>query len=290
MMSDIENTGLTLLAVLAHPDDESFGMGGTLALYARRGVAVHLICATRGEVGEVPPGMLEGFQSIGDLREHELRCAASQLGLTEVHFLGYRDSGMAGSPQNTHPGALAATPVDEVAARVTRLVRQIRPQVVITFDPNGGYHHPDHVAIHRATVRAFSAAGDLAAFPGDEPAFSPQKLYYHTFPHRWIRLAVRLMPIFGKDPRRFGKNGDIDLITIAEEEFPVHARINYRSVVDSKQAASACHASQGSLASASPLMRWTSRLAGTTDNFMRAYPSASPGEKEHDLFARLYPP
>ena len=97
-----------LLAVLAHPDDETFGMGGTLALYARRGVNVHLVCATRGEVGEVAPHFLENFQSIGDLREHELRCAAQKLGLSSVDFLDYRDSGMAGSPENEHPQALAA--------------------------------------------------------------------------------------------------------------------------------------------------------------------------------------
>jgi N-acetyl-1-D-myo-inositol-2-amino-2-deoxy-alpha-D-glucopyranoside deacetylase len=91
-----------LLAVLAHPDDESFGMGGTLALYAARGVEVHLVCATRGEVGEVAPELLNRFESIAELRESELRCAAGNLGLAGVHFLGYRDSGMSGSPDNTH--------------------------------------------------------------------------------------------------------------------------------------------------------------------------------------------
>jgi LmbE family N-acetylglucosaminyl deacetylase len=278
---------LTLLAVLAHPDDESFGMGGTLALYARRGVAVHLICATRGEVGEVPPGMLEGNQSIGDLREQELGCAANQLGLTKVHFLGYRDSGMAGSPENNHPNALAAAPVDEVAARVTQLIRQIQPQVVLTFDPNGGYRHPDHIAIHQATVKAFFAAREPSLYPSEENAFNPQRLYYHTFPHHWIRLAVRLMPLFGKDPRQFGKNGDINLLALVNQDFPIHARINYRSVTNSKLAASACHASQGSMASSSPVMRVASRLAGTSDNFMRAFPPAHTGEKEQDLFVGI---
>src|SRR5512135_954393 len=108
----------TLLAVLAHPDDESFGMGGTLALYAARGVEVHLVCATRGEVGDVAPDLLQGFNSIADLRESELRCAAGILGLAGVHFLDYRDSGMPGSPDNQHPKALAFQPLDEVAANV----------------------------------------------------------------------------------------------------------------------------------------------------------------------------
>ena len=107
----------TLLAVLAHPDDESFGMGGTLALYAARGVDVHLICATRGEVGEVSPELLAGFGSVAELRESELRCAAGHLGLKGVHFLEYRDSGMEGSPDNKHPQALAAQPLEAVARR-----------------------------------------------------------------------------------------------------------------------------------------------------------------------------
>jgi LmbE family N-acetylglucosaminyl deacetylase len=97
-----------LLAVLAHPDDETFGMGGTLALYARKDLEVHLICATRGEAGTVDPKFLEGFVSIGDRRESELCCAADLLGLAGVHFLGYRDSGMPGSPDNFRPKALAA--------------------------------------------------------------------------------------------------------------------------------------------------------------------------------------
>ena len=87
-----------ILAVLAHPDDETFGMGGTLAYYAQQGVEVYLVCATRGEVGEVEPEMMQGFSSKGELREHELRCAAKTLGIREVYFLDYRDSGMAGSP------------------------------------------------------------------------------------------------------------------------------------------------------------------------------------------------
>jgi len=95
--------------VLAHPDDETFGMGGTLALYASQGVEVHLVCATRGEVGEMDPKLLEGFASIAERRESELCCAADMLGLKAVHFLDYRDSGMPGSPDNTHPMALAAS-------------------------------------------------------------------------------------------------------------------------------------------------------------------------------------
>jgi LmbE family N-acetylglucosaminyl deacetylase len=261
-------------------------MGGTLALYARRGVAVHLVCATRGEVGDVPPRFLQNYSSIADLREDELRCAAGKLGLAGVHFLGYRDSGMAGSPDNQHPQALAAAPLDEVAGKVTGHIRRLRPQVVLTFDPIGGYRHPDHIAIQRATVCAFHAAGDPQAYPEQGLPFQPQKLYFHTFPRAWFSWAVRLMPLFGKDPRRFGQNGDIDLLALTNERFPVHARIDYRDVMQLKEEASACHASQGGMASASSgLLRLAFRLASGKDLYMQAYPEPKPGARQRDLFA-----
>ena len=278
----------TLLAVLAHPDDETFGMGGTLALYARRGVDVHLVCATRGEVGEVAPHFLENFQSIGELREHELRCAAENLGLAGVHFLNYRDSGMPGSPDNQHPDALAAAPIAEVAARVTCFIRELQPQVVLTFDPIGGYRHPDHIAIHQATVKAFHAAGDPNQFPEQEPPFQPDKLYFHTFPRGWLSWLVHLMPLFGKDPRRFGQNEDIDLLEIAGQKFPVHARINYKSVIREKEAATACHASQGGMGSSGNLLvRLAFRVAAGQDSYMRAFPEPDGGPRERDLFAGI---
>jgi N-acetyl-1-D-myo-inositol-2-amino-2-deoxy-alpha-D-glucopyranoside deacetylase len=282
--------GMTLLAVLAHPDDETFGMGGTLALYARRGVSVYLICATRGEVGDVDPRFLKGYQSIGELREHELRCAAGKLGLVGVHFLGYRDSGMPGSPDNQHPRALTSAPIDEVAAKVTGFIRKLRPQVVLTFDPIGGYRHPDHIAIHNATEKAFFAAGDPHKFPSEGQPFQPDKLYYHTFPRGVLSWAVRLMPLFGKDPRRFGHNEDIDLLALAGEDFPVHARIDYRQVVREKEDATACHASQGGLAaSGNWLLNLAFRLASGVDTYMRAYPKPDGGPKERDLFAGVKP-
>jgi LmbE family N-acetylglucosaminyl deacetylase len=283
-----QNEGLTILAVLAHPDDETFGMGGTLALYAQRGVSVHLICATRGEVGEVAPHFLEGYQSIGELREDELRCAAGKLGLAGVHFLDYRDSGMPGSPDNQHPQALTAASIDEVAAKVTGYIRKLRPQVVLTFDPIGGYRHPDHIAIHEATVKAFHAAGDPEQFPEAGAPYQPDKLYFHTFPRGWLTWVVRLMPLFGKDPRHFGQNGDIDLLDLVGENFPVHARINYGDVVKIKEDATACHASQGGMASSGNwAMRLAFRMAAGVDSYTRAYPEPDGGRKERDLFSGI---
>lgn len=275
-----------LLAVLAHPDDETFGTGGSLAYYASKGVEVHLVCATRGEVGEVAPEMLEGYQSIGELREYELRCAAQHLGLAGVYFLDFRDSGMAGSPENHHPNALAAASIDQVAEKVVHYIRLLRPQVVITFDPVGGYMHPDHIAIHKATVKGFYAAGDPALFPDSLEGWQPSKLYYHTFPRGFLRMTVALMKITGKDPRKFGKNGDIDLVKVSEARFPVNAKVDYRSVIEQKNKAVACHASQGGMRITVGILDLFRKLFGISDQYMRAYPPATK-RREHDLFEGL---
>ncbi len=271
--------------MLAHPDDESFGMGGTLALYAQRGAAVHLICGTRGEAGEVDPQLLSGFASIAERRESELRCAAGKLGLTDVHLLGYRDSGMTGSPDNQHPNALAAAPLYEVAGKVATLIRQIKPQVVLTFSPNGGYGHPDHIAIQRATVEAFHLASD-PTFISEFPVWQPDKLYYSIIPMGWIKLAARILPLLGKDPRHIGRNQDIDLIAILEDsDYPIHARINIRQALSAREEAALCHSSQleGAVIRRGPL-QWLSRLMPQVDYFMRAHPEVKGKVRESDLF------
>jgi LmbE family N-acetylglucosaminyl deacetylase len=292
-MTDKEiKTQPTLLAVLAHPDDESFGMGGTLASYAQKGVDTHLICATRGEVGEIDQEYMKGFNTIAEKREAELRCAAGILGLNGVYFLDYRDSGMPGTPDNDHPRALAGASLEEVSSKIVHYIRLLKPQVVITFDPIGGYRHPDHIAMHKATVKAFKDAGDPEfqserQFKNELPPFKPQKLYYHTFSRRFLRIAVRLMPIFGKDPRRWGRNGDIDLASLAVEDFPVHAKIDFRSVARKKEEASACHASQDGHRITKGITGWIFRLAEGKETFIRAYPPPQPGVVEKDLFANI---
>ncbi len=281
---------LVLLAVLAHPDDETFGTGGTLAYYARQGVQVHLVCATRGEVGDVDEAYMQGFATIAERRQHELRCAAEKLGLAGVHFLGYRDSGMPGSPDNQHENALAAQPLDKVAAEVAHYFRLLKPQVVITFDPIGGYRHPDHIAIQQATVRAFEAGEALRQdFPDEDhlPAFQPQKLYFQTIPHGLMRLGVIVLRLIGQDPRHLGNNKDIDLVSIAEVEFPVHARIDYRSVAKIRDEASQCHASQGGMGNVRGPIGWLRRLMFSRETYMRAYPPPVNGVIERDLFAGI---
>jgi N-acetyl-1-D-myo-inositol-2-amino-2-deoxy-alpha-D-glucopyranoside deacetylase len=276
-----------LIFVGAHPDDESFGPGGTLAKYAAEGVKVYYACATRGEVGEASAEHLAGHASAGDMRWSELTCAAQALGLAGVIHLGYRDSGMPGSPNNTAPGALAAAPLEEVTGRVVKVLRELRPQVVITFDPIGGYRHPDHIAIHLATVKAFDAAGDAGQFPDLGAAFQPQKLYYTMFPNALLRLAVRVLPLFGQDPRRFGQNHDVDLVSLTEVQFPIHARIQVKGpAAKARASAAACHRSQlGSGPQQNPVLGLLLRYTQRQDVFMRAQPIADDHRvRETDLF------
>lgn len=273
-----------LLAVLAHPDDETFGMGGTLALYAKRGADVHLVCATRGEAGEVDEAYLHSFSSIAELREHELRCAAQQLGLAGVHFLNYRDSGMPGSKDNRHPQALINAALDALAGNVVACIRQVRPQVVLTFDPIGGYRHPDHIHLQQAAVKAFYAASDPAAYPENLPVYAPQKLYFNTIPRTVMRWVVRLMPLVGRDPRKFGINGDIDMKSIAEVNFPTNAKINYGEVLKIRTAASQCHASQGGQQTNKGIAGLLRGWSSASETFMLAYPQPKPGYIEKDLF------
>jgi len=283
--SELQNK--KILVVLAHPDDESFGMGGTLALYASRGVDVRLVCATRGEMGEIDPEYKETIQSAACLRTQELRCAVEQLGLSELYFLNYRDSGMPGAEANHHPKALAAQPVEQVAQEVAHLIREVRPQVVLTFDPIGGYRHPDHIAIQRATVRAFElAASPDFADPEGLPAFQPDSFYFHTMSKTFLKLSVAVMRLFGQNPREFGRNKDIDLVSLTEVEFPVHAKVNYRPVKDIRRAAAACHASQGGAEMQKGLRGLVEFLfAGHNDTFMQAYPEPIAGQRvKRDLF------
>ena len=280
-----------LLAVFAHPDDESFGPGGTLARYAAEGVDVHYACATRGEVGTVDAELMQGFASVGDLRWHELESAVRILGLTGLHWLGYRDSGMPGTEDNRHPDALVQADHNQVVGRIVAVMRALRPQVVVTFDPCGGYGHPDHVSIHYATRKAFAIAGDPSQYPeqivqGLAP-FAPQKLYYTAFPKTFLKLAVTILRLLGKDPARFGRNRDINLAEIASWDQPITTRIDMGRYLDLKQKAGECHKSQagpGGMFSwmPGPIRR---RVLGA-ETFERAQPPVNGKAKlEMDLFA-----
>ena len=287
------NPRLTLMAVLAHPDDESFGTGGTLARYgADPQVRVVLVCATRGEAGEIADPSLATPEHLGLVREQELRCACNQLGIDELHLLGYRDSGMAGTPENNHPRALARADFDEVVGRIVAHIRREQPDVIVTFDETGGYGHPDHIAIHYQTKAAFAAAADPARYPeqrelGLEP-HQAAKLYFTAIPRRFFRDAVQKMQELGMEvPERYWRR--------LEEPFGLPDEACTTDVYvpdfwDTKQAAIRCHATQlnpDSIFSALPsdvmrqLMAW--------ECFQLAASHVGEDGDSHDLFAGLRP-
>lgn len=144
-----------LVTVFAHPDDETFSVGGSVAAAVDAGARVVAICATRGEAGQIADPHLATPDTLGDIREAELRAACAELGVHDVRLLGYRDSGMDGSADNADPRALASAPDDEVVDRIAAHFQELRPDVVVTFEPGGVYGHPDHRKISRCCTAAF---------------------------------------------------------------------------------------------------------------------------------------
>lgn len=181
---------LTLMAVHAHPDDECFGTGGVLAKYAAAGVRTVLVTATGGEEGEIHDPDLteeEARPRLAAIREGELRRAAAVLNIGALELLGYRDSGMVGTPANERPDNFHHADLDEATGRLVRLIRRHRPQVLVTYNEDGGYGHPDHIKCHVVTVAAFDAAADPARYPDAGPAWAPAKLYATA----WSRERMR---------------------------------------------------------------------------------------------------
>lgn len=174
------NAPLTLMVVHAHPDDECIGTGGVLARYSAEGVRTVLVTATKGEEGEMHDPDLteeEARPRMAEIREGELRRAVEILGISDLEFLGYRDSGMVGTPANEHPENFHNADPEEALGRLVRLVRHYRPQVLVTYNEDGGYGHPDHLQCHRVTAAAFDAAGDPARFPEAGEPWTPSKFY-----------------------------------------------------------------------------------------------------------------
>ncbi|MFQ5399551.1 MAG: PIG-L deacetylase family protein [Anaerolineae bacterium] len=277
-----------LLAVLAHPDDESFGIGGTLARYSAAGVDVHIAIATDGVAGSV----VEGFQGARDqlaaVRAQELAAAVTILGGT-LHTLGYRDSGYIGDPANEHPSAFVQADEQEAVGRVVKLIRELRPQVVITHDETGGYFHPDHIQCWKITTAAFHAAGDPAQYPEMGPApYQPQRLYYSVFSNRWVKFAIWMMRLRGIDPTRYGRNQDIDMTRIGVDPAQVTTFIDYKDFWERKQLAGAQHPSQGGGTSFSRLLpEWLQKRIFGKETFILAYPPLENGRRETDLFSGI---
>lgn len=172
-----------LLAIHAHPDDESSKGAGTMARYADEGVRVVLVCATGGEEGDIlnprmdKPGIKERMP---ELRRAELETACDILGVAQIHYLNYRDSGMPGAPSNDHRAAFWKADPEEAVGRLVQIIRREKPQVVLSYDESRGYEHPDHVRVHEWGRRAFEEAGDPGRFPDRGEPWQPAKLYYFS--------------------------------------------------------------------------------------------------------------
>lgn len=186
-----------LLLVHAHPDDEASATGATMISYARQGATVVLVTCTRGELGEIIAPDLAGLRD-GDSdglalrREAELAEALAVLGTERHHWLGgrWRDSGMAGLPDNEYPGAFVRADLDEAVRAMVEILRVERPQVVVTYDANGGYGHPDHIQANRVTMAALDPAADPDFAPELGVPWQVPKVYWHTLSRRMIETAV----------------------------------------------------------------------------------------------------
>jgi LmbE family N-acetylglucosaminyl deacetylase len=273
-----------LLAVFAHPDDEAFSVGGTLPLYAERGAAVALVCATRGEVGEIADPSLATPETLGEVRESELDCAAQSMGVKQLVFLDYRDSGMPGTAENDDPRAFMNVPPERVVERLAGIIRRFQPQVVITFDPNGAYGHPDHIAIHNHTVAAFHAAADATRYPEQGPAWQAERLFYTAMPRSLFRQMREMLVEMGQDI------SDLDWIDddagLPDEE--INAVVDVSETVDEKWEALNCHRTQfGPDNLFRRLPEEMVKEGISHEHFVLAWPTPQPGAVVHDLFAGL---
>ena len=264
---------LKLLAVFPHPDDETLGLGSTLARYSAQGVETYLLCATRGERGwfdsERPNPGLEG---VARIREAELRCAAETLGLKEVSFLGYID----GDVDQADP--------DEIIGRIVTQVRRIKPHVVVTFPPDGNYGHPDHIALSQFTSGALVCAVDRNFV--DASVQAPHrvlKFYYMVDSTEVVRAANEA---FG------GLSMELDGVTrhhIGWADWQITTRLDNNEYLEQVQTAIHCHKSQ--LPGYGPLAEWSPEELGSlfgTGNFYRAFGLVNGGRKvETDLFEGL---
>jgi LmbE family N-acetylglucosaminyl deacetylase len=274
MLGHMDNE-LTLMAVHAHPDDEVLSTGGILARYSDEGIRTVLVTCTNGEQGDGPGGVKPGEPghdeaAVRTQRLAELRDSVAHLGIEHVELLGYGDSGMAGWDANSRPDVFGNVPVDEAAARLGALMERYRPQVVVTYDENGGYGHPDHIQAHRITVAATQATG------------IPDKLYYTAIPRKRFRELMEYFRTLdlGMDdwepPEDFGTPDE--LITAVVDVTPYTER---------KRKALMAHASQGDNIFFLRMPEEAQRQAFGAEAFIRVRSDVAAPDREDDLFAGL---
>jgi N-acetyl-1-D-myo-inositol-2-amino-2-deoxy-alpha-D-glucopyranoside deacetylase len=232
-----------LLLVHAHPDDETINNGVTMAKYAASGAQVTLVTCTRGEEGEVLVTELANLASdkddkLGEHREVELKDAMAQLGINDFRFLGdpnkkWRDSGMMGTPQNERGNVFWQADLDEASQELVKIILEIKPQVLITYDEFGGYGHPDHIKAHRVAMRA----AELAA----EQGWQVSKIYWNTIPRSVIQMGIEKMKEVGSD--FFGAQS-VDELPFAKPDELATTVVNAPEYVPQKLAAMKAHATQ----------------------------------------------
>lgn len=272
-----------LLAVFAHPDDESFGPGGTLAVHSAAGVDVHIAVLTDGVAGTPADGFPAG-EALAQVRRWELRAAAEVLGATLHHF-DYHDSGFTGDARNQDPASFINVDPAGPTADLVELIRRVRPDVVITHDENGSYHHPDHIRCHEITLAAFDAAGDPELFPEAGSPFRPARLYSETRSNRPMRFASAVLRLVGRDPTRMGVNRDVDMTRIGMDPARITTRVDVRAGWATKRAAGARHVSQrGDIGPLRYAPTWLLALLAPRELFIRERPPPWPGLREHSLF------
>jgi N-acetyl-1-D-myo-inositol-2-amino-2-deoxy-alpha-D-glucopyranoside deacetylase len=287
-----------LLLVHAHPDDESIGTGATMAAYATQGAAVTLVTCTRGELGEIIPPELAYLADgdggrLGEYRAGELAAACAALGVTDHRFLGgpgrWRDSGMMGLPSNEVPGCFWRADAGEAAAELAAVIREVAPQVIVTYDANGFYGHPDHIQAHRVTRRAVRVAADPAAVAGGGAPWRVAKLYATAMPRSVLARAIRLGP---DAPARFTQAGTVADLPFGVADDQVTTEVDGTGQRAAKVAALRSHATQ--IAVEDPyfaLSDMVGQRIGAREHYTLLAgprgPGAGPKGREQDLFAGL---
>jgi N-acetyl-1-D-myo-inositol-2-amino-2-deoxy-alpha-D-glucopyranoside deacetylase len=291
-------TARRLLLVHAHPDDETISCGATMARYAAEGAAVTLVTCTLGEEGEIVLPELADLAAdrsdrLGEHRIAELAEACARLGVADHRFLGgpgrWRDSGMMGTPANEHPRSFWRADLDEAAAELVSIVRETRPQVVVTYDERGGYGHPDHIRAHDVAVAAVTAAaGDRWPDRGDP--WTVAKIYYTALPRSVLQDAIEVLRTSG--PAQFRDVESADDLPFAVPDELVTTAVDGRSYLPAKLAALRAHASQVSVDG--PFFALSNAIgqqAFGVEYFRLVAgepgPRDGPGGREADLFAGL---
>jgi LmbE family N-acetylglucosaminyl deacetylase len=227
-----------LLWILAHPDDETFGSAGTMAWAHDRGLRTAYVCATRGEVGSIRDADLATPETLGAVREQELRAAMSVVGLAELRLLGFRDSGMEDTADNDDPRALVRQTEDAVLVHLVGHIRDLRPSTVITFGPEGIYGHPDHILIGRLATRAVELAADPDWMPKLQVPWRAPALYHAATPREWL-LAMADHP-----DNPLGEISERSRQNLGTPDEQITHRLNIRPWLARKRQAIAAHRTQ----------------------------------------------